>query len=86
MIDPLFGFDFPGSMPDENTIRHYPNRLTTRGELEALIQAFEQQLRETGHLAMGGKIVDTTLVSAPKQPIAEDETAAIEVAKSVRQI
>ena len=47
----FFGFDLGGAMPDENTIRHYRNRLTTSGTLEALMQAFEQQLREAGYLA-----------------------------------
>jgi hypothetical protein len=37
-------------MPDENTIRHYRNRLTESGTLEALMQEFEQQLREAGYL------------------------------------
>jgi len=31
------------------------------------MQAFEQQLREAGYLAMGGQVVDATLVPAPKQ-------------------
>jgi len=82
----FFGFDLGGAMPDENTIRHYRNRLTTSGTLEALMQAFEQQLREAGYLAMGGQIVDATLVPAPKQRNTEDEKAAIKAGKSARQI
>lgn len=39
-------------MPDENTIRLYRNRLTESGTLEALMQAFEEQLRERGYLAL----------------------------------
>lgn len=62
-----FDFDLGGATPDENTIRHYRNRLTESGTLEALMQAFEQQLREAGYLAMGGQIVDATLVPAPRQ-------------------
>ena len=54
--------------------------------LEALMQAFEQQLREAGYLAMGGQIVDATLVPAPKQRNTEDEKAAIKAGKSARQI
>ncbi|GIX19808.1 MAG: hypothetical protein KatS3mg120_1484 [Erythrobacter sp.] len=82
----FFGFDLGGAMPDENTIRHYRNRLTQSGTLEALMQAFEQQLREAGYLAMGGQIVDATLVPAPKQRNTEDEKAAIKAGKSARQI
>ena len=73
-------------MPDENTIRHYRNRLTESGTLEALMQAFEQQLRKTGYLAMGGQSVDATLVPAPKQRNTEDEKAAIKAGRSARHI
>lgn len=72
----FFGFDLGGAMPDENTIRHFGIRFTESETLEALIQAFEQQLREVGYLAMGGQIVDATLVPAPKQRNTEDEKAA----------
>ncbi|WP_350171675.1 transposase [Erythrobacter sp.] len=82
----FFGFDLGAAMPGENTIRHYRNRLTESGTLETLMQAFEQQLREAGYLAMGSHIVDATLVPAPKQCNTEDEKAAIKAGKSVRQI
>ena len=82
----FFGFDLGGTMPDENTIRHYRNRLSESGTLEALMQAFEQQLRERGYLAMGGQIVDATLVPAPKQRNTEAEKAAVKAGKSAKQI
>jgi IS5 family transposase len=49
------------------------------------MQAFEQQLREAGYLAMGDQIVDATLVPAPKQRNTEDKKPAIKAGKSVRQ-
>ena len=73
----FFGFDLGGTMPDENTIRHYRNRLGESGTLDALMKAFEAQLTEQGYLAMGGQIVDATLVPAPKQRNTEAEKAAI---------
>lgn len=82
----FFGFDLGGTMPDENTIRHYRNRLTESGTLEALMQAFEQQLRERGYLAMSGQIVDATLVPAPKQRNTEAEKAAVKAGRSAKQI
>ncbi len=81
----FFGFDLGSPMPDENTIRHYRDRLTESGTLEASMQAFAQQLREAGYLAMGSQIVDATPVPAPKQHT-EDEKAAIKAGKSARQI
>lgn len=50
------------------------------------MQAFEQQPREAECLAMGGQIVDATLVPAPKRRNNEDEKAAIKAGKSARQI
>ena len=83
----FFGFDLGGTMPDENTIRHYRNRLSESGTLGALMQqAFEQQLTEQGYLAMGGQIVDATLVPAPKQRNTEEERAAIKKGRSAKQI
>ena len=62
----FFGFDSGGAMPDENTIRHYRNRLSESGAFKRLMQAFDGQLDEQGYLAMGGQIVDATLVPASR--------------------
>jgi IS5 family transposase len=82
----FFGFDLGASMPDENTIRYYRNRLTQSGTLERLMEAFDRQLREQGYLAMGGQIVDATLVPAPKQRNTEEEKAAVKDGKSADEI
>ena len=89
----FFGFDLGGTMPDENTIRHYRNRLGENrnrlgesGTLDALMKAFDEQLTEQGYLAMGGQIVDATLVPAPKQRNTEAEKAAIKKGRSAKQI
>lgn len=82
----FFGSDLGGTMPNENTIGHYRNRLTESGTLDALMQAFEQQLRERGYLAMGGQIVDATLVPAPKQRNTEEEKVAVKADKLAKQI
>ncbi|MFC4291447.1 transposase [Sphingorhabdus arenilitoris] len=82
----FFGFDLGGVMPDENTIRHYRSRLMESGALAEAMQAFEQQLQAQGYLAMGGQIIDATLVPAPKQRNTEDEKAAIKAGRSAKQI
>ena len=61
----FFGFDLGGAMPDENTIRHYRNRLTETGTLEALMQAFEQWQRW----------FDSQLDLDPERLVFIDETA-----------
>ncbi|MEQ8743978.1 IS5 family transposase [Parasphingorhabdus sp.] len=82
----FFGFDLGGAMPDENTIRHYRNRLSESGTLGSLMEAFDHQLTQQGYLAMGGQIVDATLVPAPKQRNTEDEKAAVKAGRSAKQI
>ena len=73
-------------MPDENTIRHYRNRLSESGAFKRLMQAFDGQLDEQGYLAMGGQIVDATLVPASRQRNTEAGKAAVKAGKSARQI
>ena len=45
--------------------------------MERLFARFDATLREAGYLAMGGQIVDATIVAAPKQRNTEAERAAI---------
>ena len=93
----FFGFDLGGTMPDENTIRHYrgsANReldargidtgvraATARGRLSRPI--CEPARRLTGG---GGQIADARLVPAPKQRNNEEERTAIKVDKAAKQI
>ena len=66
-------FDLGGPTPDENTIRHFRNRLTETGTLARVMKAFDWQLRKKGYVPMSGQIVDATLVPAPKQRNTEGE-------------
>ncbi|MGH6890805.1 MAG: IS5 family transposase [Dongiaceae bacterium] len=82
----FLGFDLGQPTPDENTIRLFRERLTRSGALRVLFAAFDQQLRQGGYLAMGGQIVDATLVSAPRQHNTADEKDAIKAGKSAAEI
>ena len=53
----------------------------TQPAIDALFAAFDGQLRERGYLAMGGQIVDATLVAAPKQRNNPAEKEAIKEGK-----
>jgi IS5 family transposase len=82
----FLGFDLGGATPDENTIRHFRNRLTETGTLKRVMKAFDWQLKKKGYIAMGGQIVDASLVPAPKQRNTEAEKAAIKEGKSAAEI
>jgi IS5 family transposase len=82
----FLGFDLGAPTPDENTIRHFRNRLTETGTLKRVMKAFDWQLQKKGYIPMAGQIVDASLVPAPKQRNTEDEKAAIKAGKSAKEI
>jgi IS5 family transposase len=82
----FLGFDLGAPTPDENTIRHYRNRLTETGTLKRVMKAFDWRLQKKGYIPMSGQIVDASLVPAPKQRNTEDEKAAIKAGKSAGEI
>ena len=65
----FLGFDIGGPTPDENTIRHFRNRLTETGTLKRVMKAFDWPLRSeqanatgrrkpaNGYIPMSGQIV-----------------------------
>jgi transposase, IS5 family len=77
----FLGFDLGAATPDANTIRLFREKLTEAGALDVLFADFDRQLKECGYLAMGGQIVDATLVAAPKQRNTAPEKDAIKAGK-----
>ena len=73
----FLGFELGSPTPDENTIRMFRERLTQSGAIRKLFEEFERQLKASGYLAMGGQIVDASLVAAPRQRNTVAEKAAI---------
>jgi len=82
----FLGFDLGAATPDANTIRLFREKLTEAGALDAVFTDFNRQLKERGYLAMGGQIVDATLVAAPKQRNTAAEKDAIKAGKSACEI
>ena len=82
----FLGFDLGAPMPDENTIRHFRNRLTDSGVLAEIMAQFQGQLILRGYVAKGGQIVDASLIPAPKQRNTHEEKEAIKEGKTAREI
>ena len=82
----FLGFDLGAPTPDRNTIWTFRERLVRAGAMDKLFAAFDGELRRCGYLAMGGQIVDATLVSAPKQRHSDDEKRAIKAGKSASEV
>ena len=78
----FLGLGLADPVPDANTIWTFREALTraTIGDAPAiavLFRAYEAALSEAGFLAMGGQIIDATIVSAPKQRNTDGEKADI---------
>jgi transposase, IS5 family len=82
----FLGFDLGGATPDENTIRHFRNRMTESGTLKRVMKAFDWQLHKKGYIPMSGQIIDASLVPAPKQRNTESEKDAIKAGQSAGEI
>ncbi len=61
-------------------------RLIRAGATDELFATFDRELRRCGYLAMGGQIVDATLMSAPKQRNSDDEKEATKTGRSAAEI
>jgi hypothetical protein len=55
----------------------FRERLVTAKAIDTLFARFDAALTDRGYLAMGGQIIDATVVPAPKQRNTEEEKAAI---------
>jgi len=73
----FLGLGLADPVPDANTIWTFREALKRAGAVERLFARFDATLRAAGYLAMGGQIVDATIVAAPKQRNTEAERAAI---------
>jgi transposase, IS5 family len=77
----FLGLGMADPVPDANTIWTFREALKRARAVEGLFARFDAMLREAGYLAMGGQIVDASIVAAPKQRNTEAEKAAIKVGR-----
>jgi IS5 family transposase len=73
----FLGLGLADVVPDANTIWTFREALKRAYAVQALFARFDATLKAAGYLAMGGQIVDATIVAAPKQRNTEAERAAI---------
>jgi len=78
----FLGLGLADTVPDANTIWTFREALTRaklRGKpaIEVLFKRFDDALAVAGFLAMGGQIVDATIVAAPKQRNTDGEKREI---------
>ncbi|WP_343896007.1 transposase, partial [Roseibium denhamense] len=82
----FLGLGLSDRVPDAKTIWAFRERLTQAGAIDGLFARFDMALRAAGYIAMGGQLVDATLVAAPKQRNSDGEKQAIKSGKTAQQI
>jgi transposase, IS5 family len=73
----FLGLGLDGTVPDATTIWLFRERLVKAKAIDKLFARFDAALKGKGYLAMGGQIIDASVVPAPKQRNTEEEKAAI---------
>jgi IS5 family transposase len=64
-------------VPDAKTIWLYREQLKQAGAIEEVFRRFEEVLASKGYLAMGGQIIDATIIAAPRQKLTLEEKATL---------
>src|SRR5450631_1246180 len=82
----FLGLSLAQSVPDANSIWNFREALTRatiedRPAIEVLFKRFDAALTKAGFLAMGGQIIDATIVAAPKQRNTEAEKREIKAGR-----
>ncbi len=82
----FLGLGLADVVPDANTIWTFGEALTRaqidgRPAIEVLFRAYDAALTRAGFLAMGGQIIDATIVAAPSQRNTDGEKAEIKAGR-----
>jgi transposase, IS5 family len=73
----FLGLSLEDRVPDAKTIWLFREQLTRAGAVDRLFQRFDAVLRNAGYLAMGGQIVDATVIQARRPRLSKDEKATV---------
>lgn len=73
----FLGLGLDGTVPDATTVWLFRERLVKARAIDKLFARFDAALKDRGFLAMGGQIIDASVVPAPKQRNTDEEKAAI---------
>ena len=77
----FLGLGLSDKVPDAKTIWLFRELLVRAEAMKKLFGRFEDGLRDKGYFAMGGQIVDATIVEAPHQRNSDGEKADLKASK-----
>ncbi len=78
----FLGLGVEDKVPDAKTVWLYREQLAQAGVIEGVFEDFDGYLEQQGYLAMGGQIIDASIVPVPKQRNSRDENAKIKAAET----
>ena len=78
----FLGLGIEDTVPDAKTMWLYREALAKAGAVEELFDLFDDFLKDKGYLAMGGQIIDATIVSAPRQHNSREENETVKDGKT----
>lgn len=81
----FLGLGLEDAVPDAKTLWLYREALAKAGAVEELFDLFDGFLKDKGYLAMGGQIIDATIVSAPKQHNSREENETINLKSRIHR-
>jgi transposase, IS5 family len=64
-------------VPDYSTIWRFREALVTAGAMDDLFARFDLALTERGYLALGGQLIDASIIEAPRQRLTVEEKRQI---------
>ena len=73
----FLGLGLEDPVPDAKTVWLDREQLAQAGVIEGLFDDFDVQQKERGYLAMGGQMIDASIVPVPKQRNRRDDNAKI---------
>lgn len=78
----FLGLGLEDRVPDATTVWLYREQLVQAEVVGELFDAFDAHLKAQGWLAMGGQMIDASIVPVPKQRNGRDENAAIKAGET----
>jgi len=78
----FLGLGLEDKVPDAKTVWLYREQLAQAGMIATVFENFDLYLKDQGYLAMGGQIIDASIVSVPTQHNTRDENTKIKAAET----
>ena len=78
----FLGLGLRDRVPDRTTIWLFRETLTKAGAVDALFARFDAALKDRGYFALGGQVIDASIVEAPKQRLTDAEKVQIKAGET----